>query len=159
MTPKPWVCVTSSLLSPSSPRPTFLTPQAPGLARPRWAPCLATTEAPLYPCPGSHPELGATGRTSALCLDLFHCQVCGCPGCSSHVLWVGRSKSHPPPLAVSHPNLGRASLTLPQPHSARRWTGREPQGKHPGSLAPSCANSEWPDFGVSGASEEGRGRS
>lgn len=45
-----------------------------------------------------------------------------------------------PPLSPP-PNLGWASLTLPWLHSVRRQTGREPQGKHPSSWSPPCANS------------------
>lgn len=64
----------------------------------------ALTEASLYPCPGPHPELGARGRTSTLCLSVFHCQLCGRPGCSGHELQVRRSKGPPnPPPPAGHP--------------------------------------------------------
>lgn len=122
MTLKPCVCVTSSLLSS-------------GLGE--LCALHALTEVSLYPFPGSHPELGARSWTSTLCLGLFHRQVCGRPGYSSHVLWAGSSKGLPTP----YPNLRKASPTPSQPHSVRRQTGREPQRKHPSSWSPPCANS------------------
>lgn len=68
MTLKPWVCVTSSLLSS-------------GLGE--LCALHALTEPSLYPFPGSHPELGARSWTSTLCLGLFHRQVCDRPGHSN----------------------------------------------------------------------------
>ena len=142
--------MTSSFISSNTPRPTPSLLQR--LAWPRWAPCPALTETPLYPCPGSHPELRATDQTSALCLGLFHGQVCGLPGCSSHVLWVGGSEGY----SIPKPQPQQGIPDPPSPHSARRQAGREPQGKHPGSWSPPCANFKWPNPGVSGTSEEAR---
>lgn len=68
---------------------------------------------------------------------------------------AGSSKGLPAP----YPNLGKASPTPSQPHSVRRQTGREPQGKHPSSWSPPCANSRGQTRRCPGASEEGRGRS
>lgn len=83
------------------------------------------TEAPLYPCPGPHPELRATGRTSALCLGLFHCQVCGCPGCSSLVLRGGGSECHSPtpPGPLPQPQQG-----IPDPPLATFIQGTDWEG-------------------------------